>query len=227
MRLRLSPVVSLLLMVPAPSVGVLFGMILQPGTALGQGVFLFSKVWILLLPAGWFFLVEKERFPRGRTQAGGYRTGLISGLALSAFVVSMFWAFGGKMIDRGVMRAMAGSIGLDRSMIYCATALYWICVNSILEEYVWRWFVVRQCAKVMPHRTAILVSALGFTLHHILAMQVYFSWTVTLLASLCILFAGGLWSWMFLRYKTIWPGWLSHALVDIAVFALGYVLIFS
>ena len=31
---------------------------------------------------------------------------------------------------------------------------------------------------------------------------------------------------MFVRYKTIWPGWLSHALVDIAVFGIGYWLIF-
>ncbi len=33
-------------------------------------------------------------------------------------------------------------------------------------------------------------------------------------------------SLMFMRYNTIWPGWLSHALVDIAVFGTGYVLIF-
>lgn len=219
--------VSLLLLVPIPSIGVLFGMILMPGLPIGDGVFLFSKIWILLVPACWFFLVEREKFPQGKTGPGGFRMGLISGLAICAFVVSMFVLIGRRMIDTEVMHRMASSIGLNRKTVYCGTALYWIVINSILEEYVWRWFVVRQCAKVMPHRKAIAASALGFTMHHILAMQVYFSWTVTIMCALCILFAGALWSWMFLRYKTIWPGWLSHALVDIAVFGIGYVLIFG
>ena len=220
-------VISLLLLVPAPSIGVLFGMILMPGSPVGQGVFFLSKIWILLLPAGWFFLVERERMPRGKTEAGGFRTGLITGLAISAFVVGMYLLLGRRLIDFSVVHAMAERIGLASPTHYLAGALYWVSVNSILEEYVWRWFVVRQCAEAMPYRLAILVSAMCFTLHHILAMQVFFSWTVTILAGMFIAFGGALWSWMFLRYKTIWPGWLSHALVDIAVFGVGYVLIFG
>lgn len=221
------PILSLFLLVPVPLVGVLFGMILLPGTLAGQGIFLISKIWILLLPALWFFFIEGEGFPRGKTAPGGLLLGLISGLVICAFVVTIFLLPGRRMIDADLIRGMAAQIGLDRQTRYVAAALYWICINSVLEEYVWRWFVVRQCAKVMVPTAAILTSALGFTLHHILAMQVFFSWTVTILSALCIGFAGALWSWMFLRYKTIWPGWLSHALVDIAVFGIGYVLIFG
>ena len=219
--------ISLLLLLPAPSIGVLFGMILLPGTPAGQGVFIFSKLWILLLPALWFCLVETGRMPRGKTAAGGFRAGVLSGLAISAAVVLAWLLLGRRLIDADLVRDMAAGIGLGRRAVYAAAALYWIFINSVLEEYVWRWFVVRQCAKLMGPAAAIVVSALGFTLHHILAMQVYFSALVTAAGALCILFAGMLWSWMFLRYRTIWPGWLSHALVDVAVFGLGYALIFG
>jgi membrane protease YdiL (CAAX protease family) len=58
-------------------------------------------------------------------------------------------------------------------------------------------------------------------------MQVYFNGIVTAVGAAGIAFGGAFWSWMFLRYKTIWPGWVSHAVVDVAIFALGYLLIFG
>lgn len=220
--------ISLLLLLPAPSIGVLFGLILMPGAPAGQGFFIFSKLWILLLPALWFFFVETGRMPHGKTERGGFWMGVFSGLAISAFVISAYLLLGRRMIDSDLMRDMAAGLTLDRKATYVGASLYWIFINSVLEEYVWRWFVVRQCAKLMKSPVAIAVSALGFTLHHTLAMQVYFfSLGVMVASALCILFAGMLWSWMFLRYKTIWPGWLSHALVDIAVFGIGYAVIFG
>lgn len=224
--MRKGPLLSLLLLVPSPTIGVLCGMVLLPGTPIGQGLFFLSKLWILVLPAGWYFLVERERMTRGKTAAGGFRMGWITGLAISAFIVTMYLLFGQQLIDTAMVHRMAEQVGLANRTRYLIGATYWVCINSILEEYVWRWFVVQQCAKIMRPAAAVGISALAFTLHHILAMQVYFNWTVTLLSALAIGFAGALWSWMYLSYKTIWPGWLSHALVDITVFALGYVLIF-
>ena len=219
--------ISLLLLIPAPSIGVLFGMLLFPGTALGQGVFMFSKGWMLLLPALWFFFVEGGKFPRGKTGQGGLRMGLLTGLAMSGFVVGAALLLSRHLIDGDFFKEMMAKAGLDRKGVYIGAAVYWVCVNSILEEYVWRWFTVRQFTTLFKPALAIVASALGFTLHHILAMQVYFSLPIALFCSLFIFISGVLWSWMFIRYKTIWPGWLSHALVDIAVFGTGYVLIFG
>lgn len=224
--MKLRAFLSLLLLVPAPSLGVWFGMILMPGTPVGTGIYLFFKGWILLLPVLWFFLVEGGRFSRGKTRAGGIRTGLRTGLALGVLVALLYLLFGERMIDAATVQELAAGIKLDRKLYYAGGALNWICINSLAEEYVWRWFVMRQCLKLMKPKAAIAGSALGFALHHVLAMQLYLSWTVTLVGALCILLAGALWSWMFLRYRTIWPGWLSHALVDLALFAVGYRLIF-
>ncbi|MDH3981754.1 MAG: CPBP family intramembrane metalloprotease [Kiritimatiellaceae bacterium] len=219
--------ISLLLLIPAPSVGVLFGMILFPDTTIGQGVFICSKIWMIALPALWFFLIEGGLPSLGKTKPGGFVVGLLSGLVISAFVVGAALLLSRQMIDGEFFKEMMAKVGLDRKGLYLGTAAYWILVNSVLEEYVWRWFTVRQFEKLLSPMGGIITSAMAFTLHHFVAMQVYFSPLVAWICSLFI-FAGGVWwSWMFVRYKTIWPGWLSHALVDIAVFGTGYWLIFT
>ena len=222
-----SPLFSLLLILPAPSIGVLFGMVLMPGSPMGQGLFFLSKVWIFLLPAVWFFAIEHRRLPRNKTAKGGFRMGWITGLVISAFILLMYRLLGQRLIDHELVHDMAQQIGLSNPTRYLLSALYWFTINSILEEYVWRWFVVRQFARLMRPAAAITLSALAFTLHHIIAMQVYFSLPVILIGTAGIAIGGATWSWMFLRYKTIWPGWLSHALVDITIFAIGYQLIFG
>jgi membrane protease YdiL (CAAX protease family) len=174
----------------------------------------------------WIFCIEKKRPERKKTEAGGFKIGLISGLAISGFVLGAAVLMGKNFIDGDFFREMMTQAGLNRKTVYVGAMLYWVFVNSILEEYVWRWFVVRQFSSLFKPTGAIVLSALGFTLHHILAMQVYFSWPLTLVCSFFIFIGGTWWSWMFLRYKTIWPGWVSHALVDIAVFGYGYLLIF-
>lgn len=225
--MKRSSFLSLLLLLPAPSIGVFCGMVLWPGTATGKGIFLFSKIWILLIPAVWFFVVQRGRLTRGKTAPGGFRMGLLSGFAISAFIVLMYWVLGRRLIDPGFVREMAEQVGLVPQHRYLLGALYWFCINSVLEEYVWRWFVVRQCSALMKPKAAIAVSALAFTVHHIIAMQVYFNGIVTAVGAAGIAFGGAFWSWMFLRYETIWPGWVSHAVVDVAIFALGYLIIFG
>ncbi|WP_372845786.1 CPBP family intramembrane glutamic endopeptidase [Pontiella sp.] len=220
-------IASLLLLIPAPSVGVLFGMILFPGTPIGKGLFLFTKIWLLAMPALWFFLVEKGLPTPGKTGRGGYAVGLTSGLLISVFVVGAALLLGKSLIDGDFFKEMMHEVGLDSKKRYIGAAVYWVVVNSVLEEYVWRWFVVRQFEQVLGRIGGIVASAFCFTLHHYLVMQVYFSTTVAALCALFVFLGGVWWSWMYVRYKTIWPGWLSHALVDLAVFGTGYGLIFG
>jgi membrane protease YdiL (CAAX protease family) len=36
-----------------------------------------------------------------------------------------------------------------------------------------------------------------------------------------------MWSWLYLRYRSVWPCYVSHAIVDIAVFVVGWLIIFG
>ena len=72
-----------------------------------------------------------------------------------------------------------------------------------------------------------MASACGFTLHHIFALWAQFDWRVTALASLGVFVGGLLWSWLYLRYRSVWPCWVSHAIVDVPIFVIGWWLIFG
>ena len=73
----------------------------------------------------------------------------------------------------------------------------------------------------------MLLSALFFTVHHVIALRVQFDWTLTVLATVGIFIGGGAWSWLYLKYRSIWPSYVSHAIVDVAIFVIGCKLIFG
>jgi membrane protease YdiL (CAAX protease family) len=105
-------------------------------------------------------------------------------------------------------------------------AAYWILVNSVLEEYVWRWFCVKQCEILMRPSLAVLCSALFFTLHHVVAMRVYLRTTTVLACAFGVCLGGAIWSAMYIRYRSVWPGYISHAIVDLCIFAIAASMLF-
>lgn len=217
----------MLLLVPVPSIGVLAGLVIAPEALWSKAVFLASKLWILLIPLIWHICIDRQKLSWSKPQHGGFGIAAGIGILISIVIFIFYFAAGRFLIEPQMVKAMAARTGLASPAVYLAGAAYWILINSVLEEYVWRWFVVRQCGALMSSRPAIAVSAICFTLHHILAMQVYFGLLVVVIASLGVFIGGAAWSWCYLRYKSIWPGYVSHAIVDIAVFAIGYHLIFQ
>jgi membrane protease YdiL (CAAX protease family) len=73
---------------------------------------------------------------------------------------------------------------------------------------------------------AVILAGLIFTAHHVIVLKAYFEWDITLLASAGIFMGGCAWSALYLRYRSIWPGYVSHVIVDVAVFVIGWDLIF-
>ncbi len=227
MNIKHKAILSLLLLIPAPSIGVFCGMVLFPNSALGTALFSFSKVWLLALPVAWYLFVDKGKFSLSPARKGGFGFGLLSGGVITAIILTAYFLVGGFFLDKSILIEKMNEIGLALPTRYIAGALYWICVNSILEEYVWRWFVVRQCESVFKPVAAIVASALFFMLHHIVAMKVYMGWDATLICSAGIFIGGALWSWMYVKYESIWPGYLSHAIVDMCIFGIGAIMIFG
>ncbi len=217
---------ALLLVVPAPSVGVVAAMIAAPGPV-GTAVFVACKAWMLLLPLAWLIVVERGRPSASPARHGGFGVGALLGVAIGVVIVAGYLLVGTRLIDAGHVRVMAAQNGIGTVARYLVAAAYWITINSVLEEYVYRWFIVRRCETLMPTGLAILASALFFTVHHVIALKVQFDWTVTTLGSAGVFIGGTIWSWLYVRYRSIWPGYVSHAIVDVAVFAVGWLIIFG
>jgi membrane protease YdiL (CAAX protease family) len=103
----------------------------------------------------------------------------------------------------------------------------WITLNSLMEEYVWRWFVFRKFEVLLGGKLAVPATALAFTAHHVIVLAAQFDWPIALLGSCGVFIGGTVWSWLYLRYRSIWPGYVSHAIADAAIFIIGYTLIFN
>jgi membrane protease YdiL (CAAX protease family) len=220
-------VLALALLLPAPTIGVAFGMIWFPDTSVGTAVFAASKLWVFALPAVWLMVVDKEPPSWSHPKEGGFGVAALLGVIMSAVIVLVYAVLPDETLNAERLQTAVLAVGLDSPGRYLAGAAYWIAVNSVLEEYVWRWFVVRQIRAVSTPSVAVAGSAAAFTVHHIVAMQVYLSWPLVALASAGIFLGAATWSWCYVRFQSVWPGYLSHAIVDVAVFAIGYRVLFS
>lgn len=232
-RSRLYSLLVLIVLVPAPSIGAAMGLVVLADSMWGKVIFSVSKLWLFGVPLLWLVIVEKRRnISWSKPERGGFVVGVVVGVAISVLICGAYWFFGSAVtgplhINSGGIKEMATETGLDGRWMYVGGAIYWVTVNSLLEEYVWRWFVVRRCEDLMPWFAAVLMSGVFFTLHHIVAMHVYFNWPITLVASGGVFVGGCVWSWMYIRYRSIWPGYVSHAIVDVVVFVIGYMMIFG
>jgi membrane protease YdiL (CAAX protease family) len=180
-----------------------------------------------VFPAAWYLLVEKGRPSWSPPRRGGLIVGAASGVAVAGIIVVGAWLLGVQNMDLAPLRTEVQEMGLNTALPYLAGAAGWTFVNSLMEEYVYRWFVFRQCEALMNGWAAVIASAAIFTAHHVIAVSQYLDPLLTFLASAGV-FAGALiWSWLYMRYRSIWPGWLSHVLADIAVFGIGWYLLFG
>ncbi|MBP7829841.1 MAG: CPBP family intramembrane metalloprotease [Kiritimatiellae bacterium] len=220
-------VLALLLLVPPASLGVASGMVYFPGRPLGTVLFAACKVWLFGLPLIWRLFVERQAVSLSPARNGGFGMGVLTGLLISAVILAAYALVGGRRLDRALLADKMAAVGLASPGLYLAGAAYWILVNSVLEEYVWRWFCVRQCEQLLARVPAVALSALFFTLHHVVALRVYMAPGPVLVCAAGIFIGGAIWSWMYTRYRSIWPGYVSHAIVDVSVFGLGAWMLFG
>ena len=161
---RRKAVLALALLVPASSIGCFLAMVVFPDSRLGVMLFGLSKVWLLALPIVWCRFVHREPFSLSPARKGGFGVGVLSGLGISCLILALYLTLGDSLIDKEFLVTRLTAIGLASPAIYIGAAAYWILVNSVLEEYVWRWFCVKQCEILMRPTVAVICSALFFAL---------------------------------------------------------------
>jgi hypothetical protein len=221
------PFRALALLVPAPTLGAL-GMLFwftPPLNTIWSALF---KVWILVLPAVWHRYVDRDRYRWPTLPRRGWAAGIGTGVAIFIIMYAAYWLIGRHWIDQQMMRELAAERGFDDPIVYLGLAVYICLFNALLEEYVWRWFVARQ-AEALTGRTwaGVLLSGLLFTVHHVFALAAWFDWRLVLLGSIGVFVGGVTWSWLYLRYRSIWPAYVSHFFPDVAIFLIGWHLIFG
>jgi len=219
-------IVALLLLAPAPTLGVIAALLMKD-SSLGVALWMFAKVWLLAFPLAWHFLVDKASASLSPMRHGGLGVGIGTGVLISAIIIGAYWLIGRHWIDPQLVRDTLEPRGLNSKAAFLVAAAYWVFVNALLEEYVYRWFIYRKCEALMPGWAAVVAAAVIFTTHHTVILAAQFDWRVTLLGTIGVFVGGALWSWMYLRYRSVWPGYVSHAIVDIGIMIVAWRLLFA
>ena len=217
---------ALWFLVPVASIGVAFSTFISPGI-IGQGIFTLTKIWLVVFPWLWRLKIEKKTIRTPKVTWKQINWGLILGVVMSVAIVTSYFGIGQQFLDVAAVREQAIAAGITDVRLYFAGVMYWSFVNSFIEEVVWRGFVYRHCKTLFPRLSAILISALFFTLHHIIAMAFYLQdFGLVLLSSLGVFIAGTIWS-ACLQRSSFWSAYISHILADLAIGFVGWHLLFS
>jgi membrane protease YdiL (CAAX protease family) len=198
-----------------------------------QAAWIMGKLIQFAFPLLWVWLVEKDSVRPSKPTFAGLRLGLGFGILVFWTMVIVYVGFLRQhplMVQASEMvREKARGFGTDTPQRYIAVAAFLSIVHSLLEEYYWRWFVFGGLRKHVPYAAAVVVSALGFMAYHVINLAAFFPfrfWTVVAPLSACIAVGGMVWAWLYDRSGSIYAPWLSHLLVDVAVFSVGYDLLF-
>ncbi len=226
MTRKTAALAALLLLVPAPSVATWWALFAEKGPV-GQVGFALLKIYVVALPAVWTVLVDRERLRFPRFQRAGMKVAISFALLSGAAILAVYFLFARSLVNVDAFRETLTAAGLESPTHFLVMAAYWTIGNSLVEEYIWRWFVVTRCEVLVPRAAAILLSALFFTAHHFVAGLAFLPMALTLLMCVGVFLGGAMWSWVYARYRNIWAAYLSHAIVDAVVFFVGYDLLFG
>ena len=215
---------SILLLVPivlAPTIGTLSALWLWPGS-FGSSIYALCKAVLYGLPFLYWLKLSPERRPAMRCDTRSLLAGLGSGAVIGGVILGLWHAGLGHSTNTDSLVAAVEGNGLDDLVKFWLFGI-WLCVgNSFLEEFVFRWFVDGRLHGIgLKTIMVVPISALIFTLHHVFVLSAYFNVTLTVLGSAGVFIGGMLWSVLRMKSSSLTPGWLSHAIVDLAIILVG------
>lgn len=139
---------------------------------------------------------------------------VIIGIVAAAFIYLVFFMgnyfsrllfdFAGRQVENIYATKDQGS------KIFIGLALFfWI---GPAEEIFWRGFVQNHLSLKYGDNKGFWIATAAYSLVHIWA----FNFMLFMAALICGLF----WGWLFKKYKSVWPGIISHALWDAVIFVI-------
>jgi membrane protease YdiL (CAAX protease family) len=196
-----------------------------------QTIFAVVKVAQFVFPIAWVLGVQKRRPRAEGPVTKGVGLGVAFGLAVAAAMLVAYhsWLSSADFFASAQqqMREKIAGFQLGEPWKFVALGVFYSLFHSLLEEYYWRWFVFGQLRRMSPVGAAVVVSSLGFAAHHVVVLAKYFGLAspVTWIFSLGIAVGGAFWAWLYHRSGSLLGPWLSHLLVDAAIFAAGYQIV--
>ena len=172
---RSTALLGLCLVAVAPTISIVTGFVFKAGL-LAVLVFCITKVWMFGLPAFWHMKVEGKAFSWSPPKNGGWVVSFALGVGMIIAVLGAYLLLGEIMIDKQTLYELLEPVGLTTASQLAGAILFWVFINSVLEEYVFRWFITSKIEELTGAKwTAVFLSAGVFTLHHTIALNMFIS----------------------------------------------------
>jgi uncharacterized protein len=215
----------------------LYFMVLPSGAAQSNPVlivvFSLSKVIQFAFPLVFVFLTDRRQLRPAPFSLRGMAPAVGFGLATAAAILGLYFLV---LKSTGLFETTAEKVhqwltnwNLTTTAGFMLMAGFMSLLHSLLEEYYWRWFVFGWLGRRLPWAWAAVISGLAFMSHHVILLAFYFPghfWPVAVPFSVGVAVGGIVWAWIYHRSGSIYAVWASHCLIDLAIMAVGYDLLF-
>jgi uncharacterized protein len=210
--------IPLVAVVPATSIGALASTVIAPGI-FGQAIAICCGIWMVIFPSYWRRVVERQPLDFNLTKSGsGLGVGIMLGLVMFGVILGSYYAIGRYSLDLVDIRARVDRMQMNVPLMVFGFGTFQTLINSFIEEYVWRWFVFQKCELAVGKRVAVWLSALFFTLHHVILLLAYCNdLKLVAIGSLAVFLAGAIWARCFAIYRSLLPCYISHLAADLAL----------
>lgn len=207
------------------SIGAFIYFILLDGSPWAQTAYMADKAIIIGLLIFWVF--RRPPLPKFQLtkSAKDCLIGSLIGL-LMASVVSLVALINWDtlMLVSPIINEKISSFSLLANY-FVATAIIFSIFHSLFEEWYWRWFVGKGLELSLKPITTTIFGSLAFTAHHIIILSQIFAWPLTIFFSFGVFLAGVIWSTLYSKTNNLTASWISHAMVDFAIFIVLLLLL--
>ena len=174
--------------------------------------------------------------PRARTTRRDLAVGAAFGTAVA---LALFAVYAGRPFDllgpsghaafAAAASDKAGALGIASPVRFLVLGMFYALLHSGLEEAYWRGLVFTTVRDRTRARTAVWVSSIAFTLHHIVLVTTLLpgQLPLALLLAACVGIGGAAWSVQRSVSRSLLGAWLGHGIVDAAIFAVGGWVLFG
>jgi uncharacterized protein len=186
----------------------LWGMMFSPWTAH------LLNFWVgMSVSAAVLIAAALKNIRIARTPLWGWKSEyLFVGIVSAAILYGVFWA--GKIATAAVFPQSPAQVSAVYSTASQAPA--WLIAGLLLfligpaEEIFWRGFVQERCVSYLRPAAGFCVAVAVYTLVHV--------WSFNPMLLVAVMVCGICWGWMYMRYRSLWPGIISHGFWDVLVF---------
>ncbi len=209
-----------------PTVFTYFYFIVFSKSFLGSVFFVLKSTFLITWPLLWIYL-KYFKTDKNKNIKSSIITGFVSGILIFLSSLLLYFLLNKQFeIYKSTIINKLSDFKLNNLFLYFLFGFYMFIINSLIEEFYWRYFVFNGLKIKFSYILAGIIGSIGFTLHHIIILSQYFSISLTIILSSIVCIAGFIWCMTLQKSNNIIGPWISHIIADLIIIIIGYRLIF-